>query len=165
MALFYRRIMRVTIEKQFEVNANRETAFAFIINPENMTLFKGYGRIPGIAEVIPSNPLKGVGHIDIIKNCDGSSHLEQIIAFAPPKSYALHIHCFQFPVSLILKEIFETWHFQEGENGTTISRKFELRWPANFLASWIGNKILAVQFEKAIELHHQQVKEKLARKT
>ena len=104
-----------------------EEIAAHILDLSNWSDFTGYGIIPGIeqAEFEIRTP-EVVGTRIRAKNRDGSTHVEEIVAWDLPRRLQLRIHDFSAPVCYIADHFDEFWEFTVVEEGTHITRSMEL---------------------------------------
>lgn len=129
-----------------------------ILNVENWPKFRGYGPLPGIRHaVIIKQPAEIVGTTFQITNDDGSTHIEEIIAWQPGQSLHTKLHNFSKPLSRLSTYFDELWSFDELPDGTLLTRTFHLH-PKSILARpflWFISGFL----RKAIVRHTQLMKE------
>jgi hypothetical protein len=96
--------------------------------------FQGYWPIPGIklAEFDVQTP-GIVGSRIRITNRDGSTHVEEIVEWQPDHRIRLQMKEFSPPLSRLATRFEETWEFQRTEQGTHVTRSFDLQ-ARSFLA-------------------------------
>ena len=89
--------------------------------------FRGYGPIPGIksAEFGTRTP-NFVGSRIRVTNLDGSSHVEEIVAWQPDRRLQLRMGNFSKPLSRLATCFVETWEFERVGHETKAVRSFEL---------------------------------------
>jgi hypothetical protein len=109
--------------------------------------FHGYGPIPGIkvAEFEVQTP-GIVGSRIRVTNQDGSSHVEDIVAWEPNHRLRLEMKEFSAPLSRLATGFEETWEFKRTGNETHITRCFRLHpksvlarlllWMISFFLKW-----------------------------
>ena len=121
--------------------ASREIA-AQILDTSNWAEFPGYGPIPGIESAeFELRTAEIVGSRVRVRNTDGSSHVEEIVAWQPGRRLQLEMNEFSPPLSWLATAIVETWEFEEVDRCTEIVRTFELyakrlwTWPFIWVAS------------------------------
>ena len=89
--------------------------------------FHGYGPIPGIKVAVFDVQTPGiVGSRIQVTNRDGSSHIEEIVAWQPDHRLRLHMKDFSAPLSRLATGFEETWEFKRTANGTHVTRSFRL---------------------------------------
>ena len=89
--------------------------------------FHGYGPIPGIKVAVFDVQTPGiVGSRIRVTNRDGSSHIEEIVAWQPDHRLRLHMKDFSAPLSRLATGFEETWEFERTANGTHVTRSFRL---------------------------------------
>ena len=95
--------------------------------------FTGWGPIPGVRSaswLVRTDDI--VGSVIAVTNTDGSTHQEEITAWAPPDRLALRLFAFSRPLSLLAREFTEVWDFESVESSATTAvrtharRTFEL---------------------------------------
>lgn len=89
-------------------------------------------------------------------NTDGSTHVEEIEEWDPPRRLVLRLRGFSRPLSFIAREFVETWEFSPGRP-TPVSRRFEL-WPRSVLMRpvlWV----LSLLLRRAIRAQLDQLAE------
>lgn len=119
--------------------------------------FEGYGPLPGIkqAELEVETP-DVVGTRIRVTNRDGSTHIEEIVEWAPTRRLRLHMHEFSKPVSRLATSFDETWEFERDGDRTRVVRSFEMR-PRSALTRpllWLVSFLLA----RAIARHLEQMR-------
>lgn len=89
--------------------------------------FRGYGPIPGIksAEFEARTP-NVVGSRIRVTNLDGSTHVEELVAWQPDRRLQLQMGNFSKPLSRLATRFVETWEFERVGNETKVARSFEL---------------------------------------
>ncbi|TWU06675.1 Polyketide cyclase / dehydrase and lipid transport [Symmachiella macrocystis] len=104
-----------------------EDIAAHILELSNWPDFTGYGPLPGIkqAEFEIRTP-EVVGTRIRASNCDGSSHVEEVIVWDLPRRLQLRMQDFSAPVSHIASHFDEFWEFAPANNGTQVTRSMEL---------------------------------------
>lgn len=124
---------------------------------QNWSSFQGYGPLPGIqsAEFDVRTPELLGTRIRVI-NRDGSSHVETITDWQPGQQLQMTMNQFTPPLSKLATHFLETWNFQPVEQGTRVTRSFELFPTSSFakLSLWMISFLL----KKAIKRHMQQLK-------
>jgi len=135
-----------------------EPLFDFLVEPEAMTLFEGWGLVPGIARV-ERGPGEGVGREDRVVNTDGSAHRERVIDYDRPRAYGLDIHAFEPPVGRLVARIEEQWRLRPERDGTRVERRFVFT-PRNALGRAFVRTVLAPMFRRAVARHHGRLRER-----
>lgn len=89
--------------------------------------FEGYGPLPGIAKAeFERRTDEVVGTRIRVSNRDGSTHIEELMEWDPPRRLRLRLHEFSPPVSRLSTGFDETWEFQPTEGGTKVTRSFAM---------------------------------------
>ena len=129
---------------------------ASILDLSNWPDFKGYGPLPGIesAEFVERTP-QIVGSRIQVKNTDGSSHVEEIIEWAPSERLSMKFSEFSPPLSQLANHFVEVWTLQPQGEQTLVTRAFQL-FPKNSLAR-IALWLLSHLLKRAIALHLRQL--------
>ena len=118
--------------------------------------FEGYGPLPGIesAEFETRTP-QVTGTRIRVKNRDGSTHVEEITEWDPQRRIKLVMTGFAPPLSRLAKSFEETWLFTPTEQGTQVTRRFELH-PTSALTRpllWLIARLM----KRAVERHLRQM--------
>ena len=89
--------------------------------------FQGYLFLPGVrgAQIETSEPGM-IGTRIRVQNTDGSTHVEEIIAWDPGRRIAVRFGEFQPQLSRLATYFEETWDFRETGEGTEVIRRMEL---------------------------------------
>lgn len=130
--------------------ATPERISALILDVANWPRFQGYGPLPGIraAEFLVRTP-EVVGSRIRVSNTDGSSHVEEIVAWRPDREVQLKFQEFSPPVSRLATHFLETWELQAAGSETLVKRSFELHprsvltMPLLWLISWLLQRAIA----------------------
>lgn len=89
--------------------------------------FNGYGPLPGIRQAeFEARTAEIVGTRIRVTNRDGSTHVEEIVEWAPTRRLRLHMHEFSPPVSRLAKSFDGTWAFERDGGQTHVVRSFEM---------------------------------------
>jgi hypothetical protein len=127
-----------------------------ILNLQNWPAFAGYGPLPGIAEArFETRTPDVIGTRIRVRNCDGSTHVEEIIEWKPAERIMLEMTEFSRPVSLFASRFIERWQFKRSEGQTAIRRSMELQHKSIF--GWIVLGVISRFLKGAIDRHLQQV--------
>ena len=114
--------------------------------------FTGYGILPGIQSAEYENRTSNmVGSRIKVINTDGSSHIEEILAWHPGQSVVMKLHNFSPPLSHLADHFLEEWRFVEHSGQTLATRSFKL-YPKNILTRpliWL----ISIPFKQAIAAH------------
>lgn len=118
--------------------------------------FNGYGMLPGIdrAEYEQYTPEMVGSHIRVY-NSDGSTHIEEVLVWALPHELKMKLHQFSAPVNRIATHFIEHWTFWEVEDGTHVTRSFQLFPQSTFTRPILW--LISRQFKKAIDAHLDQI--------
>ena len=127
-----------------------------ILNVENWPDFQGYGPLPGIAEAhFETRTPEVVGTRIRVRNCDGSTHVEEIVEWKPAERITLEMKEFSRPVSLFASRFIERWQFERSEDVTAIRRSIELQHKSFF--GWLVLGGISRFLRKAVERHLAQL--------
>jgi len=134
-----------------------ETIAQQILDLTNWPDFKGYGLLPGIqtAEFETRTP-EIVGTRIRVTNTDGSSHVEEIVAWRPDRTLTLHFLDLSPPVSRLAARFEETWDFEPHGEGTSVTRSFRL-----YARSAVTRPLLwviSILLKKAVARHLAQMR-------
>jgi hypothetical protein len=123
---------------------------ANILNLAKWSDFKGYGVLPGIKSAVWEIKTPGIVGARIrVTNTDGSTHVEEIVAWEADHSVRLRMNEFSPPVSWLADKFIESWAFQQAGGKTVVTRSFELypksplTWPLLWLISWLLKRAIA----------------------
>lgn len=134
-----------------------EEIAAHILELCNWPDFTGYGPLPGIkqAEFEIRTP-EVVGTRIRATNCDGSSHVEEIIVWDLPGRLQLRVQDFSVPVSRLASHFDEFWEFAPVDNGTQVTRTMELYAKSALTRPllWLISRLL----KRAIARHLEQLR-------
>lgn len=118
--------------------------------------FTGYGRLPGIEsatyEIRTPNM---VGSRILVRNTDGSGHVEEILHWEPDSHIHMKLHEFTPPLNRLASHFLETWTFTATPTGTQVSRQMELFAKNGFTRPilWLISNML----KRAIDAHLTQL--------
>jgi hypothetical protein len=130
--------------------------FAEVADTKRWSEFNGYGILPGIESASYEVRTQDmVGSRIKVLNRDGSRHVEEITAWALDKEIAMTLQDFTPPLSLLATRITEAWHFQIEDDGTRVTRTFQM-FPRNVMARpalWL----ISVLFQRAIDRHLEEM--------
>ncbi len=127
-----------------------------ILDLANWRNFTGYGALPGIKTAEYEVRAPGVvGSRIRVTNTDESSHVEEIVDWQPEHFLRLKMNEFSPPLSHLATEFVESWAFQRIDNGTTVTRSFELHPKSGFARPvlWLISRLL----RRAIVRHLRQM--------
>jgi uncharacterized membrane protein len=135
-----------------------EEIAAGILDLDRWPEFTGYGPLPGIrsAEFELRTP-QIVGSKVRVTNTDGSTHVEQIVEWAPPRRLRLHMGEFTPPLSRLASGFDEIWEFESDGDATRVVRSFEMH-PRSDLTRpllWLISRLV----KRAIARHLRQMRE------
>lgn len=129
--------MRLRVRENLELPTPLEATFDFVVSTEAMRLFTGYGPIPGIQEVhFHWGGVHSVGSRATVRNTDGSTHTEEILAHQRPVRHVIGMSGFALPLSALVSHAEEEWLFSASPRGTQVERTFTFTlrsaaaWPA-----------------------------------
>jgi hypothetical protein len=119
--------------------------------------FHGYGPIPGIKVAVFDVQTPGiVGSRIRVTNLDGSSHVEEIVEWQPDHRIRLEMKEFSPPLSRLATGFEETWEFKRTENGTHVTRSFQLQ-AKSFLAR-LPLRVISFFLKRAIARHLREMR-------
>lgn len=147
----------IQFECQEVIPWSPEEIISQMLDLQNWSNFQGYGPLPGIktAEFEVRTPDLVDTRIRVV-NRDGSSHVETITAWQPGKQLQMTMNEFTPPLSKMATHFLEIWNFQLLEQGTRVTRRFEL-YPKTLLSSW-SLWMISFLLKQAIKRHLQQLK-------
>ncbi len=130
---------------------------AQVLDVSKWTGFHGYGPLPGIkaAEFETRTPRISGSRIRVT-NADGSSHVEEIVAWEPERRLVLRLGDFSKPLASIATHFIETWDFERAGNETKVARSFEV-YPKSLVAKpllWVISCFL----KRAIARHLHEMR-------
>lgn len=134
------------------LNLSAEGIAGQILDLDRWPEFPGYGPLPGIrrAEFEVRTP-QIVGTRIRVTNRDGSTHVEEIVAWDLPRTVRLRMGGFSPPLSSLATGIDETWRFEERGPETCVVREFAIH-PKSRLARpvlWLIARLL----KRAVDRH------------
>jgi hypothetical protein len=153
--------MTLSLRISSEFAAPREAVWAVLTDLGLMPLFTGFGPIPGIASarwVQGDEPREGA--VREVRNRDGSTHREEVVALVPRAVLEDRIHAFTSPLRLLAREARDRFELADLGAGTALTRTFsiELRSP---LALPVVALLLPL-LRAALHRHHAALRGKLA---
>ena len=119
--------------------------------------FPGYGPLPGIERAeFDTRTEDVVGSRIRVTNQDGSTHVEQIVAWDLGEHVKLVMQDFTAPLSLLAESIEETWDFETAGGESHVVRTFTLspRCWCTYPAVWLISRLL----KRAADRHLEQMK-------
>jgi hypothetical protein len=123
--------------------------------------FRGYGPLPGIkaAEFEARTP-EVIGTRIRVTDTDGSTHVEEIVEWAPNRHIRLRMGEFSPPLSRLATGFDETFEFERTGGQTRVVRRFELhpRSGATRPLLWLISLLL----RRAIARHLRQMRDEAA---
>ncbi len=135
-----------------------EEIAAQILDLSKWPSFQGYGPLPGIKSAeFESRTPDIIGSRIRVTNKDGSSHVEEIVAWEPERRLVLRLGDFSKPLSSFATHFIETWAFERAGNETKVTRTFEVN-PKSLLAQsflWL----ISLFLKRAIARHLREMKE------
>lgn len=110
-----------------EVPFSSQAILEQILNVKNWPNFRGYGPLPGIREAtFIHQPAEVVGTKFQVTSDDGSTHIEEIVAWQPGKMLHTKMSHFSKPLSRMSTHFEEIWTFDERPGSTLLSRTMHL---------------------------------------
>jgi hypothetical protein len=128
-----------------------------ILDLQNWPDFKGFGFLPGIdvAQFEIRTPQIVGSRIKVV-NTDGSSHVEEIVAWQPGRGMTLHMKEFSAPLARLATGFEERWDFERTDRGTKVVRSFTLHPTSAFTRPVLW--LISVFLKKAIARHLAQMR-------
>ncbi|MGZ3772699.1 MAG: hypothetical protein ACXVCY_07540 [Pseudobdellovibrionaceae bacterium] len=154
------------IQITFEIPASIENVFDFVAKSQNMTLYKGYGLIPGISKVESSSIPRTQGTIDQITNTDGSSHLSTTVLFVVPCKYYvaisdIRISGIKSKLGQAILGFHEEWNYTSiHPQRTKIERSLRVLHKKGIFYELLINLVILPQLKKSLVLHHNEILQK-----
>ena len=141
-----------------EVKYFQEPQYIFdsFLQIEKWNDFKGFGIIPGIKTanfIIKTDSIKGT--IICVKNSDGSSHKEEILAFEKDTYLKIKMYDFSKPLSYFASFFIEEWALKKIEDGYKVERSMTLH--SKGMISKFILKVISRSLKKAIHVHTEYV--------
>jgi hypothetical protein len=141
-----------------EVKYFQEPQYIFdsFLQIEKWNDFKGFGIIPGIKTanfIIKTDSIKGT--IIQVKNSDGSSHKEEILAFEKDTYLKIKMYDFSRPLSYFASFFIEEWALKKIEDGYKVERSMTLL--SKGMISKFILKVISRSLKKAIQVHTEYV--------
>ena len=141
-----------------EVKYFQEPQYIFdsFLQIEKWNDFKGFGIIPGIKTanfIIKTDSIKGT--IIWVKNSDGSSHKEEILAFEKDTYLKIKMYDFSRPLSYFASFFIEEWALKKIEDGYKLERSMTLL--SKGMISKFILKVISRSLKKAIHVHTEYV--------
>lgn len=141
-----------------EVYYYKEPRYIFdsFMQIEKWNDFKGLGIIPGIKNanfIIKTDSIKGT--IICVKNSDGSSHKEEILAFEKDTYLKIKMYDFSKPLSYFASFFIEEWSLKKIEDGYKLERSMTLH--SKGMISKFILKVISLTLKKAIYVHTEYV--------
>lgn len=138
------------------ISASPQSISANIANTDKWKEFEGYAILPKIKEATYEKRTdQMVGSRIRVINSDGSTHVEEIFKWEPGRAISMKLAEFSAPLNGIASHFIEEWTFEPTENGTSVTRSFQL-----FAARWYTRPslwIISLFFRRAIDLHLDQM--------
>lgn len=129
-----------------------------ILTPENWTDFNGYLVLPGIKSAeFESRTPDVIGTRIRVTNTDGSTHLEQIVAYEPDRKLVMELKEFSRPLSSLATAFEETWDFRREHDATHVTRSFQLTAKSPLKRPLLT--VISVLLKRAIARHLGQMRE------
>ena len=139
------------------LNVSPEVIARQILDVTRWPDFKGYLLLPGIAaaEFEVKTP-SVVGSRIRVTNTDGSTHVEEIVAWEPERRIEMHFKELSAPLSRLATGMEETWDFKRIDDATRVTRSFKILAKSSWArpALWLISLLL----KKAIVRHLRQLR-------
>jgi hypothetical protein len=146
--------MKLQVRENLELPTPLEPTFDFVVSPEAMRLFTGYGPIPGIQEVhFERGGVHVAGSRATVLNTDGSTHTEEILAHQRPVRHVIGMFGFVLPLSALVSRAEEEWLFSASPQGTLVERTFTFT--LRSAAAWpVAAPLVHLAFRRAMRRNH-----------
>jgi hypothetical protein len=151
------------IVMNFSMPFRANKLYEFIILPANMSLYEGKFLIPGIKNVVSSDPMRKVGTVDKVYNTDGSSHQTLTKTLIPGDKYSLlldHItmsgykKCLATPITSFVEE----WSFHQGNGDECqIQRSLLINYQTGFFNHLFIKYFIIPQLTASFKKHHSNL--------
>lgn len=147
----------ITIQVVGEMPQSSQEICAGLLDIERWSEFQGYSILPGIAHAsFERRTPEIVGSRIRVQNRDGSSHVEEIIAWDVERRVVLRFGEFQnSPLRRLAAQFVETWEFERCEHGTKATRRMTMV-PTGFLG-WLALLPISRLMKKAFEAQRMQM--------
>ena len=123
---------------------------SYILDTNHWSKFEGYFFLPGIEKAeFEKRTEKIIGSSIKVHNRDGSSHVEEIIAWDVNRKVVLKFQEFNSPLKNFTTHFIEEWRFTVSGRETEIKRSMKM-YPINLLG-WIILKPISKLMKKALE--------------
>ncbi len=153
-------VMEKAICIEINFPCSREKLFNFVADPKNMTLYKGFGLLPGISSVQSTPAPRIQGTIDLILNTDRSTHKSKTSVFDVPNRYFVEISNIQVPglkgqLSRAIVQLAEEWNFASvNDANTKVIRRLLVFHKSGWLHEAMVTLLLLPQLKLALHRHH-----------
>lgn len=118
--------------------------------------FVGYGPLPGVASAeFEVRTPEVVGSRIRVQNRDGSTHVEEIVEWDPPRRLALRMAGFAPPLSRLATHFVETWEFAPGGRVTrsvALHPRSWWTWPLVWLIGLLMRRALVRHLDTLAEM-------------
>ncbi len=155
------------IDIHFSLPFSAKKVFDFIVLPENMPLYQGYFLVPGIKNVVSSDPVRKVGTVDKITNTDNSSHESRTDILEDAKRYSLTLSNFKmngFKEKLAnpLTGFKEDWIFHADGNHVHIDRTLVIFHKEGLVNELMVKWVIYPQMVASLHRHHKNLLNSIA---
>lgn len=152
------------LRETIQIQASPETVWSTLSDIENMTMFSGFGPIPGIASArwIEGDVCR-TGAVREVRNRDGSTHREDVVLADPPHALEDRVYGFTSPFRFLVREARDRFELTPSAGGTTLQRTFTLE-----LTSPIASPLAALllpALHRAVQRHLSTLRDHLAPQT
>lgn len=136
--------------------ATAEEIAAGILDLSQWPGFVGYGPLPGVASAeFEVRTPEVVGSRIRVQNRDGSTHVEEIVEWDPPRRLSLRMAGFGPPLSRLATHFVETWEFAPGGRVTrsvALHPRSWWTWPLVWLIGLLMRRALARHLDTLAEM-------------
>lgn len=146
----------IRFECHAQIRATPAEIAAAIADLSRWPEFTGYGPLPGIAKAEYERRTEPMTGSRIrVTNKDGSSHVEEILAWDHDGGIRMKLHEFTPPLSRLASHFVEEWRFRPENGATGVVRRFELHPRGS--ASRPLLRLISLLFRRAIDRHMAQL--------
>jgi hypothetical protein len=146
----------IQIKTQGTTQKSSQEICATFLDTDRWSDFKGYSILPGIKSAhFEKRTPDLLGSRIKVSNTDGTTHVEEIIAWDVSNKFALKFQEFEPPLKNLATHFVEEWRFSTSSRGTEITRSMTM-YPRGVLG-WLMllpiSRLMKKAFEKnAVEM-------------
>jgi hypothetical protein len=143
----------IEIEVHGHLPQSSQEICSMLLELERWPDFTGYSILPGIESArFEVRTPEVVGSRIRVKNKDGSSHVEEIIAWDPSRQVVMRFQDFDAPLKNLASHFVETWSFTPSTNGVDATRSmaFHPKGPVGWLMLLPISRLMKKAFEEEL---------------